>query len=266
MSLFGDDATTLTESSVMEQLEVGAVETESEEVVEEIEAAEEVEEVEKETTETDSHEEQSELIGGKFKSTEDLLKAYQNLQSQFTKERQQSKQQQEQPQQRIDPDEYTERILDAFQRDPAGTINYLVQQQLNSALAPIQQERQLDSLTKNFDVVAKEYTQLHSDEGMGQLFQKIQEIADEFGNPELVRNPSQRVVKMAAQELWGGETKAKVYQSAMEKGRQQAEEMRRAKQGVAVQVTQKPKEQPKNEADLIRDGIISAGVSGGLFD
>lgn len=249
--LFGEETITVTEDSIEEQSEETAVDTESEESYEETEEHTELtEEAE------DSQQEQSEeLLLGKFKSTDDLMKAYTELQKTFTQSRQQPKQQP------VD----NEQLLDAYDRDPLSTINYLVQQGIQQALSPIHQERQMESLTKNFDVVAKDYKQLHSDDGVGQLFEKIQEIAQDMGNPELVKNPSQRVVRMAAQELWGGETKAKVYQSAHEQGRQEAESMRKQKQGLAVTATKKPNEAPKSEADHIIDGMMAASGKRGLF-
>lgn len=250
MSLFGEETTTVTEDSFEEQSEEIAVDTESEEVTEVTEETELTEEVE------DSETEQSEeLLLGKFKSTDDLMKAYTELQKTFTQSRQQK------PVQTVDNDE----LLNAYDRDPIATMNYLVQQGIQQALSPIHQERQIESLTKNLDPVAKEYKQLHSDEGVNQLFQKISELSQDFGNPELVRNPTQRIIKMAAAELWGGETKTKVYQSALEQGRQDAENLRKQKQGLAVTTTKKPNEAPKTEADHIIDGMMAASGKRGLF-
>lgn len=247
--MFGEETITITEDSQEEQSEELAVETESEyeEVTEEnTEVTEEVEDSEPEQSE--------ELLLGKFKSTDDLMKAYTELQKSFTQSRQQKPEQ-------VD----NEQLLDAYDRDPLSTINYLVQQGIQQALSPIHQERQVESLTKNFDPIAKEYKQLHSDEGVNQLFSKISELAVEFGNPELVKNPTQRIMKMAASELWGGETKAKVYNSALEQGRQEAIDSRRQKQGLAVTTTKKPNEAPKTEADVIMDNIMAANSRSGLF-
>lgn len=250
MSLFGEDTITITEDSIEEQSEEVAVETESEQ--EEIEQSEE----EVTTEEQDSQEEQSEeLLLGKFKSTEDLMKGYTELQKQFTQSRQKPAQQ----------PVANEEILDAFDRDPIATMNYLVQQGIQQALSPIHQERQIDSLTKNLDPVAKEYKQLHGDEGVGQLFAKISELASEYGNPELVRNPTQRIIKEAARELWGDESKSKVYNTALEQGRQESENLRKQKQGVAITTTKKPNEAPRTEAETIVDAIMSASKRGGLF-
>lgn len=258
MSLFGEETITFTEDSAMEQSEEQAVETEYEAVEETEEQTESTEDVE------DSQVEQSEeLIGGQFKSTEDLLKSYRELQKTFTKDRQQTKQ--EQPEVQINSDEYNNQLLDAYDRDPLNTINFLVQQGIQQALSPIHQERQVESLTKNFDPIAKEYKQLHSDEGVNQLFGKISELAQDFGNPELVKNPTQRIMRMAAAELWGGETKAKIHQSALEQGRQDAENLRKQKQGLAVTTTKKPNEAPKTEADHIIDGMFAASGQKGLF-
>lgn len=250
--MFGEETITITEDSIVEQSEELAVETEIEQDQEEVteENTELTEEVE------DSEQEQSEeLLLGKFKSTDDLMKAYTELQKSFTQSRQQPK---------PEPVDNNE-LLDAYDRDPIATMNYLVQQGIRQALSPIHQERQVESLTKNFDPIAKEYKQLHSDEGVNQLFSKISELAVEFGNPELVKSPTQRIMKMAASELWGGETKAKVYNSALEQGRQDAENLRKQKQGLAVTTTKRPNEAPKTEADVIMDNIMAANNRGGLF-
>lgn len=252
MSLFGDETITMTEDSVEEQSEELAVDTE--EVTETIEETEEHTEITEDVE--DSQEEQSEeLLMGKFKTTDDLMKAYTELQKSFTQSRQQK------PVEQVD----NEQLLDAYDRDPLNTINYLVQQGIQQALSPIHQERQVESLTKNLEPIAKEYKQMHSDEGVNQLFQKISEISQDFGNPELVRNPTQRIIKMAAAELWGGETKAKIHQSALEQGRQEAIDSRRQKQGLAVTTTKKPNEAPKTEADHIIDGMFAASGKKGLF-
>lgn len=252
MSLFGEETITVDEDAYEDQSEETAVDTDSEEVTDEV--TEETELTDEE--ETDSEPEQSdELLLAKFKSTDDLMKAYTELQKQFTQNRQQK------PAAQPDADE----LYQSYDRDPVATINYLVQQGIQQALSPIHQERQIESLTKNLDPVAKEYKQLHSDEGVNQLFQKIGELSQDFGNPELVRNPTQRIIKMAAAELWGSETKGQVFQTAREQGRQEAESMRKQKLGLAVTTTKKPTEAPKTEADHIIDGMMAASGKRGLF-
>lgn len=264
MSIFGDD--TIPESLSPElsgHEEEAAAETENEQY-EEQETEADVN-TEEETDPDAGH--SDELLAGKYKTVEELAKGYKNLEAQFHKSRQQPEAQQPQQQQQSQEtaEEFNDRVYAAFNKDPAGTINYLVQQQLQQALAPIQQERQLSSMGKNIEPIANEYAQLHTDEGSEQFFAKVREIADELGNPELIRNPSQRVLRMAATELWGSESKSQIYDKAKEAGRIEAETSRRNKLGVAVSVTQKPTTTPKTEADIIREGILGAGSRGGIF-
>ena len=262
MSFFEDTTPASLSPELTGHEEVAAVEAENEQVEElETEADVQTEEV----ADPDAGH-SDELLAGKYKSVDELVKGYKNLETQFHKNRQQpttQTPQQQQPQESVD--EYNERVYNAFNRDPAGTINYLVQQQLQQALAPITQERQLNSLGKNIEPIANEYAQLHTDEGSEQFFAKVREIAEDLGNPELMKNPSQRVLRMAATELWGTESKAQIYDKALAKGREDAENARRAKLGVAVSVTKKPNEAPKTEADIIREGILGAGQRSGLF-
>lgn len=257
MSIFGEDTIPAFESPEQGHEEEAAVETETEQ---QDETTDETVNTEQDA-DPDGH--SDELLAGKYKSVDELVKGYKNLETQFHKGRQQPLTQQQQPQETAE--DFNDRVYNAFNKDPAGTINYLVQQQLQQALAPIHQERQLGSLTKNIEPIANEYTQLHTDEGAEQFFSKVREIADDLGNPELIKNPSQRVLRMAAAELWGSESKAQIFDKAKEQGRKEAEDIRRNKLGVAVSVTKKPNETPKTEADLIRDSIRAAGNRGGLF-
>lgn len=212
----------------------------------------------------DSEPEQSEeLIAGKFKTQEDMVKAYKNLERQFHDSRQKPAAQTPAPQS-YDGDP-NEAILDALNRDPIGTLNYFVQQGVQQALAPLQEERSTDRLTANIDKVAQDYKQVYTEGGMTELFAKIGEIAQEFGNPSMVNSPTPRVLRMAAEELWGKQSMSQVYQQALQQGRQQAEESRRAKAGLSAPGNAKPKETPKSEADHIADSIVNAGRRGGLF-
>lgn len=271
MSIF--DSTPVTESPETGHEEETA-EVEMQEETAEIAGEEETtEEISDETVESDPNEGHSEeLLAGKYKSVDDLVKGYKELHKQFTQARMQNSQTQQQPiqqqtaqqQQQYDKDP-NEIIWDALQRDPMGTLNYLIENAVQQRTAPLIEEREVNTFTRNFEPVAKQYAHQFSQEGaMDSYIAKVHEIADEFGRPELKQNPTPRMMKMAAEELWG-DSKAAIYQKGVQDARQQQDAARRAKQGVAVQTSKKPQTQPKSEEDLIREGILNAGVRRGIF-
>ncbi len=219
---------------------------------------------EKESTDEDvsSEEEQDTgLIAGKFKSVEDLTKAYKNLERSFHESRQTKQPAQQTPASQGEEENPNDIVQRAFANDPIGTIRYFV----NQAMAPVTEQRESEALTRNMETVSKQYAkQLSTDEGVKAYFEKIGELANELGNPDLIRNPPARVMRMAAEELWGTETKQSVYNKAKAAGRQEAEATRQAKQGLNAPKGAKLKEQPKTEADRIKEGIMNA-TGGGLF-
>lgn len=279
--LFGGETIPVPNSPESGHEESTAVETEDQaETVEEVESTEteETEETTEQTEDTDQTETEDpdegnseELLAGKYKTPEDLAKAYRNAQkkiSQQSEELRQYKQQPETQNQQQMPDNYNDIIHEEFQRNPAGTINYLVEQQMKQQMEqhvqPLQQQIQDEQLGKSMDPISKQYTQARSEEGMVELFSKVGEIAQELGNPKLAQNPSQRVLKMAAQELWG-ESTAQVYQKAKSQGRQEAQSTRQQKQGLDVKTSKKPQTQQLTPEQEIRQGILNAGSGSGLF-
>lgn len=270
MSLFDDDAITVPGASPEgQEAEQEAVETPEQEQPEDVEQHESGDEQEQETEEDtpsgDEHPEQGdEKILGKFKSVDDLAKAYKSLERSFHQSRQPQQRQPAttqtpapQPGGEEHPNDLVQR---AFATDPVGTINYFVQQ----ALAPYQEQRESESLTRNIESIGKQYAkQLGAEGGMQKYFDKIAEIAQDFGNPALVRNPSPRVLRMAAEELWGGETRQQVYDKAKAAGRQEAETTRQAKKGLQAPSGAKQQQQPVSEEEAIRQGILAAGRGGG---
>jgi len=211
------------------------------------------------------------LILGKFKSVDDLAKAYLNLQRQFTQERQrQAQTQNPQPQppaqQQTGQPDLNKVFWDRFKVDPIGAIQavalYVAQQQT----APILERQVTATVSQNLAAVAREYRQLQTQEGMKQLYERVAEIAEEIGNPQLAQQPTLRVLRMAASELWG-DTKAQVYQKAKQAGRAEAERTRQAKQGLGVQgvAAKRQPDTPKTPEQEIMDGLLSAAQDGGLF-
>lgn len=226
------------EETAVENEETGIVEEETEEVEESPE---------------EGHDDS--LLAGKYRTVEDLTKAYKSLERSFHESRQKQPPK-ETPVDGEDPNEIVQR---AFEQDPLGTIQYFV----NQALAPMTEKSESETLTRNFENVTKTYgKQLSTDEGMKSYFEKIGEIATELGNPALAKNPSNRVLKMAAEELWGTESKQQTYDKAKAKGREEAEIARQSKLGLSAPKGAKPKETPKTEAERIREGIMSVGNSG----
>lgn len=218
-------------------------------------------ESEPEQEEADPQGHSEELLAGKYKTPEDLVKGYKELERRFHAQRQT----QQQPQQPVQQDPYAEDpneiIYRALQENPAAVIDHFVKQ----ALAPIHEERTNQQLASNIGQVAQDFKQLYTDEGQEAYFGKIQEIANDLGNPNLAKNPSPRVLRMAAEELWGKQSVAQVYQQAKQAGRQEAEQARQAKFGLNAPKSTKPKETPKTPEETIADNIVSAGRKGGLF-
>lgn len=252
MSMF-DETTPEAESPDTGHEEVEAVEAETQEETEEVQT-------EEETVSEEEHTE--ELYAGKYKSVEDLVKGYKNLEKSFHESRQQ-KPQREQPQQIYQEENEIQRdaVIRMLNDDPIGTINFFVGQ----ATAPLQQERETQQLTRNFENITKEYRDIiKSDEDIKGLFDKVNEIAQEVGNPNLAKNPSARVLKMAAMELWG-DSKATLYEKAKKAGRDEAEAARRAKVGLSAPAGAKPKDTPKTPEEMIADSIVSAGTRKGIF-
>lgn len=154
-----------------------------------------------------------------------------------------------------------EAFLDALEQDPEATVRKLVA----AELAPLHQERQLAALEKNIAPIAETYEQLHTEDGAAAFFAKVTEIASELGNPGLVRNPSARILKMAAEELWGS-SQAKTFAAGQEQGRAAAEAARAAKKAVAANPTGKAPAAAQSPEDEVADAILSAGRRGDWFE
>ena len=206
------------------------------------------------------------LLAGKYKTVDELVNGYQNLQREFTKSRQ--PQGQQQPPQTQQPPaggqgDQSQTFWQHFEKDPLGTMQYLIDTAVNVKTAPIMEQRQTDTVAKNIEAVSKEYKQISSEEGMKQLFSKVNEIAQEMGNPALAQAPTQRILRMAAAEAFG-ESKQQVYDKAKNEGRQAAEIARQRKRNLEAPrgTNPKSKEQPLSEEDSIRQSILAAGRGG----
>lgn len=224
-----------------------------------------------EPSDDDDHSEQDEdgLILNKFKSQQDLINAYRNLEREFHKNRQQPPSQPQQPAAPTTPantEDPAEMFFQSFRENPLGTLNYLIESAVQQRTAPIYEQRADETLAKNIESIATEYKQVNSADGMGKLFDRVREIAEDLGNPSLARNPNQRILRMAAAEVFG-DTRQKLYDKAKAAGRQEAESTRQSKRALGAPSATKPKqtEAPKSEADLIRESIRAAGARSGLF-
>lgn len=199
------------------------------------------------------------FLPGQYASTEEILAAY----------RQQALPQQQpptQPQYQQSPEETgnpSEMFWDLFRNDPLGTMQYLIEQGVQQRVAPIYEERAGEAFRANLDRVGQEFPQIKTQEGIQGLYGKVQEIARELGNPNLAQNPSQRILRMAAQELHGNNQQ--VYQQALQKGKQQADEARRMKQGLNSSAAKNAKPAEKSVEEQIAESIVGAGRRNGIF-
>ncbi|WP_127532741.1 hypothetical protein [Paenibacillus kobensis] len=247
------------------ELEYSEQEEQQEQTTEE--QLEQEEHLEEEETDPEGHSE--ELIAGKFKSQADLINAYKNLKRKLHQPPQQQQlqqTQQQQPQSQEWTEDQRDAVIRAFNDDPIGTINYFAQQAANQVINPLQQERAFERTISNIEKVASTYPQVNTEDGIGQLMSRVNEIAQDFGNPNLAKSPTPRVLEMAARELWGNQSTAQLYQQAKAAGRQEAEASRRAKTGLQAPSNTKPKQTEKSPADAVADAIVAAGRrGGGLF-
>jgi hypothetical protein len=271
MSMFPDP------TPVNESPDQGHEEVTAELEQDEIEQQEEVEQDEYEKEDQDQDEEEleeneesdpdeghsEELLAGKYKSVDDLVKGYKNLEKSFHESRNKKSDPPQQPQQNQDVS--AQQLMEYFEQDPIAVMNYIAQQATQQAVTPFAERERETSLKSNFAPIAEQYAQQLSQEGgIDAYWEKIGEIADDLGNPKLRSNPSKRVMKMAAEELWGGESKSKVYQAAVQKTRKEMEQARRSKQA-SVKTGKKPISNKQTEEDFIRESIVNAGRSGGMF-
>ncbi|MFD7521434.1 hypothetical protein [Paenibacillus chitinolyticus] len=206
--------------------------------------------------------EQAEQSQGDARNVEELARAYQELERQSRQP--ESAQQPITPQvPQADPNQV---FWQHFQQDPFGTMQYLIQNAVTQHTEPIQKQRQSEQLSRNIEAISKEYKQVGTEDGLTKLFGKVSEIAEELGNPALAKNPTQRVLRMAAAEAFR-ETKQQLYNQAKAAGRKEAESARRQKRnlGAPSGTKQTQNEEPKTEADLIRESIVAAGRGSSIF-
>lgn len=270
---FFEPATTESESpNGQEELEAVEEnhEQETTDDVNEEETNESVEEPELEEPE-DPQGQSEELFWGKFKTPEDAQKAYENLQREYTKMRMEQKSaNQQQPQQEQIQQQHElnlndpSSIIDAINQDPAGTIAKIAQMTYQQARTVETAQQQFN---RGLNEVAETYGEyLQNDDNQAAYFGKVDEICREMGVS--ANNPSPRILKMAAQELFGmpgQQTINKVYEQAKQKTRAELEASRRQKTGLSAPTGAKQTPAPKTPEELIREGIIAASRTGGMF-
>ena len=198
----------------------------------------------------------NEKLAGKFKSVDDLVKGYKNLEKAFHQSRQPQQQNNSQQQQPVkSQQEVSDAIFQAMTEDPASVIQYFVQQ----ALAPIQQEKADMQLQNNLQELSKDYSEISDEKGLTDMFIKAKEIAFELGNPNL--SESKRILKMACQELYPKSTSKLVKQVKNETQKEILENMK-SKQSVNTNNNMKQSKQnngSKTPEELIIEGIFNAG-------
>lgn len=285
MSIFGDETITLPGSPEESGQDEGAAEeVENEEAFEEQdehggdEAEFEDESDEEDQAEGDEDDAPPEdgqgdgLILGKFKTQGDLVKAYQNLERAYTQQRQGGGQQpsQDAPSASQQPGqnqraELTNIFWERFKSDPLAAMEAVVSHMVDNRTAPIFEKDRTNALSSNLQTIAKEYRQAGTEEGLRQLLGKVQEIAEDVGNPDLIRNPSERVLRMAAREAFG-DTAAKAFAKGKEAGRTESERTRASKANAAVRAGGKggkQTEEPKTPEQTMKEAILAAGQGGG---
>ena len=197
-----------------------------------------------------------EKLAGKFKSVDDLVKGYKNLEKAFHQSRQPQNNNTNQQTQPVKTNqEVSDAIFQAMTEDPASVIQYFVQQ----ALAPIQQEKADMQLSNNLKELSKDYVEINEEKGLTDMFIKAKEIALELGNPSLAE--SKRILKMACQELYPKSTSKLVKQVKNETQKEILENMKN-KQNVNTNNNMKQSKQnsgSKTPEELIIEGIFNAG-------
>lgn len=285
MSIF-EPATTIDESPVTGQEEAMTAEqdNEAQEYTEtegtEVETgAEETTQYQEEGSPSDEETEQGE-------ETEqfDFATAYKELRKDYTRKAQelaelkrqgQPPMQQQGQGQGPDIEQLTNQFWDEFQRDPVNTLYRFAdsvadqrlqgyRQQVEQMIVPIYEGQAANAYAKNMNEVAKVYPDLHTNDGFHKFNEKLSEIAQELGNPNMVHNPPKRVLDMAAREVFG-ESTARLYQKAKAQGKEEALNNIRTKQGLAPATGAKQKEQPISIEDQIANSIVGAGRKGGIF-
>jgi hypothetical protein len=279
MSIF-EPSTTTAESPDLGQEEVVTEEQNTEYQETEIEETG-AEETTEEVTEEDSPSEKTEQ--GEEPEF-DYSKAYRELRKDYTRKAQELaelKRQQLQmapqymPGQEQDFEQLNERFWQEFQQNPTEMLYRFadsvanqrlqqMEQQMQQLIAPIYEDKASREYRRNMEGLTKTHPQIKTEEGYQQFVQRVQEIAQELGNPNLVYNPPKRILDLAAKELFG-DTGTKLYQRAVAKGKEEALNNIRTKQGLGTSNGAKPKTQPKSIEEQIAESIVNSGRSGGIF-
>lgn len=152
---------------------------------------------------------------------------------------------------------YHEAIIDLMVK--ADTAEFKINM-MERGLAYKEEREENNRINSGIDALIPRYPEIATEEGFALFSDKIRELQNDMGTRKL----SDRILKMAAAEVWP-ESKTQLYQTAKAKGKQEALDNIRAKQGVTTTTTKKPNEQPKSLEDQIADNIMNAGRSGGIF-
>ena len=160
---------------------------------------------------------------------------------------------------------YHEQIIDlVVKADTAEFRSNLLEQRFNAERSQQTHEKNREHIQTTLKRLEADYPDLATNEGRQMIAGKVQEIAQELGTPQIVGRPSERILRLAATEIWG-DNKAAIYEKAKAKGQAEALASIKAKQGVTTNITKKPVEQPKSLEDQAADIILNAGRSGRIF-
>lgn len=217
----------------------------------------------------------------------DYEKAYRELRKDYTRKAQKlaeyERQQQppaQQPGQGQQPqatmEQLRQQLEEQFTMDPVGTMLRVAdaianqrmseyQQEVHQLVNPLYEKDVQAEYRSNMENLAGTYAELKTEEGYELFLATLNNVAHEIGDPQkLLARPPMRLLKMAAQEAFGDRAD-KLYQKAKAKGKEEALNTIRTKQGLSAPTGTKPKEQPKSIEEQIADSIVSAGRRGGIF-
>lgn len=151
--------------------------------------------------------------------------------------------------------------------DPAiQFITELIERKVNERTADIRTQQENDVLDRKITAVAQKYPTLQDDGEVGKLAQIAYDIASELGQPELARNPSERLLMLAAEEMYGG-SKSAMYEKGKRDGqgggdKDNAKAALNPKPGTSQSLKADSKVRPE---DQLADMIVNSGRKNGLF-
>lgn len=256
------------ESSYLEQEEVRTEETSETTEEEAAETGEGTEQEEGAVPPSDAEqgeesEETEEAAGESEQAAFDYQKAYRELQRDYTKKAQELAALKKSANNPPPEPEAVEQFWEEMQRDPRGAIERVAMAKAQEMVAPFWQAEAEKNYGVNLQAVAKEYPAVQTEEGYAKFAAAVKEMAAAWGAPHLLYNPPPELLDAAAKKTFGPGP-GRLYQQGREKGRQEALDNLRSKQGLAAN-TIKPKKEQKTPEEAYAESIMAAGRRRGIF-